>query len=92
MLNNEFLQDLSNRISRLIPMATSARKDIEGSISETLQSAFSHLNLVTREEFDAQLKVLQRAELTIAALEDKITALEKAQGTNSHSAEESGKQ
>ena len=92
MLNNAFFQDLSNRISQLMPMANSVREDVEESIQEVLQSAFSRLNLVTREEFDAQLKVLERAENTIADLEKKITALEKNQGMMSRSAEESEKQ
>lgn len=78
MLNSEFLQDLSNRISSLFPMAASARAEVENSIQEVLQSAFSRLNLVTREEFDAQLKVLERAEATIAELEEKVATLEKS--------------
>jgi ubiquinone biosynthesis accessory factor UbiK len=92
MLNNEFLNDLSNRISQLIPMASGVRKEVEGSIHEALQSAFSQLNLITREEFDAQLKVLERAENTIAALEEKITALEKNQKKMGHSDLENEKQ
>jgi len=76
----------------LIPMANSTREDVEGSIHEVLQSAFSQLNLITREEFDAQLKVLERAENTIAALEVKITALEKSQEMMPHSSVENEKQ
>ena len=79
MLNNEFLQDLSSRISHLIPMATGVRTEVEKNIHETLQAAFSRLNLVTRKEFEAQLKVLTRAEQTIAALEEKVAVLEKFQ-------------
>lgn len=92
MLNNVFLKDLSNRISKLIPMASGVREDVEDGIQEVLQSAFSRLNLVTREEFEAQLKVLDRAESTIAALEEKITALEKNQGVMSHTVVENEKQ
>ena len=80
MLNNEFLQDISQRIASLLPMAAQARKDVERSVEEVLQSAFSKLNLVTREEFDAQQKVLERAEQTIAVLEEKVAGLEKAEG------------
>ena len=82
MLNNDILKDLSHRISQLLPMATSVRDDVEKSIQDLLQTAFARLNLVTREEFDAQLKVLERAEQTIAVLEEKITALEQIQGIN----------
>lgn len=82
MLNKEFLQDLSARITRLLPMAAGVRDDVEKSVRDILQSAFSRLNLVTREEFDAQLKVLARAEQTIAALEEKIARLETMQQVN----------
>ncbi len=77
MLNNEFLNDLSARITRLLPLATEVKEETEKSIQQALQSAFSRMNLVTREEFDAQMKVLERAERTIAELETKIAALEK---------------
>ena len=80
MLNNEFLQDVSNRISGLLPMAAGVREDVEKNIERVLQSAFGRLNLVTREEFDAQQKVLQRAESAIAELEEQIKTLEVSQG------------
>ena len=79
MINNELLNELSTRISALLPMATEAKKDVEKSIQDLLSSTFSRMNLVTREEFDAQLKVLARAETTIATLEEKIARLEEAQ-------------
>lgn len=82
MLDNEILKDLSTRISRLMPMAAGVREDVEKNIQGILQQAFSRLNLVTREEFDAQLKVLERAQQTIARLEDEIAALEQHQGLN----------
>jgi len=78
MLNNDFLNDLSNKIAAMIPMGQNLRNDVEKNIHEILQSAFSRLNLVTREEFDSQLKVLERAEQTITLLEEKISAMEKA--------------
>jgi BMFP domain-containing protein YqiC len=79
MINNELLEDLSGKITALIPMATEAKEDVEKSIQELLGSTFARLNLVTRKEFDAQLKVLCRAEETIAKLEKKIARLEEAQ-------------
>ncbi len=92
MLNNEFLSDLSNKIATMMPMAQSVRNDVEKNIHEALQSAFSRLNLVTREEFDAQLKVLERAEQTIAKLEEKIQAMENAQAHEPIASAENEKQ
>jgi hypothetical protein len=41
-----------------------------------LQSAFSRMELVTREEFDAQAKVLARTRERLEALEARLAALE----------------
>lgn len=80
MLNNAFLNDLSRRIAALMPMASGVRDDVEKNVQEVLNTAFARLNLVTREEFDAQLKVLARAEQAIARLEEKIAELEGERG------------
>jgi len=80
MINNEFLKDISARISAVVPVAASVREDVEKGIHDVLQRAFASMNLVTREEFDAQLRVLERAEQTISTLEAKISALEQAHG------------
>ena len=82
MLNKEFLNYLSDQITRLLPMAAEARDEVNKNVHKTLEGAFARLNLVTREEFEAQLKVLERAEQTIARLEEKIDALEKDKGTS----------
>jgi len=79
MINNELLEGLSGKITALLPIATEAKEDVEKSIQELLASTFARLNLVTRKEFDAQLKVLSRAEETIAKLEEKIARLEETQ-------------
>lgn len=78
MLSNEFLQSLSVKAAKVFPAASAMQKDIEGNMYKLLQGSFAKLNLVTREEFDSQLAVLQRAEETIAQLEQKIAALEEA--------------
>lgn len=78
MIDKDFLEKLSARLSEILPVAGSLRADMEKQFMALLQSNLGKLNLVTREEFDAQLKVLQRAEQTIAELENKIAELEKA--------------
>jgi len=44
-----------------------------------LQAALSKLNLVSREEFDAQSAVLQRTREKLEALEKQVAMLEQAQ-------------
>lgn len=78
MIDKEFLETLSSRLAEVLPAAGQVRRDIEKQFFDLLQSNLGKLNIVTREEFDAQLKVLHRAEQNISELEAKISELEKA--------------
>lgn len=78
MIDKEFLEKLSARLSETLPNPGLIKGDIEKQFFTLLQNSLGKLNLVTREEFDTQLKVLKRAEKTIAELEAKIATLEKA--------------
>lgn len=78
MLNQKLLDDISARISELIA-ATPAR-DIEKNVRALLASAFAHLDLVTREEFDAKALLLAHAQEKLSALEARVAALEKTAG------------
>ena len=78
MIDKEFLEKLSARLSETLPNPGLIKEDIEKQFFTLLQNSLGKLHLVTREEFDTQLKVLKRAEKTIAELEAKIAALEKA--------------
>jgi len=77
MIDKEFLEKLSARLSESLPNPGLVKDDIEKQFFLLLQTSLSKLNLVTREEFDSQLKVLKRAEQTITELETKLTELEK---------------
>jgi BMFP domain-containing protein YqiC len=54
-----------------------ARGDLEGHFRRVLQSGARHLDLVSREEFDAQAKVLDRSRALIGELEARLKALEE---------------
>ena len=83
MINNEFLKALSEKISGVMPVAGNVKSDVQETVYKTMQQAFAQLNIVTREEFDTQLKVLQRAQQTISELEAKIEVLEnEVKGNN----------
>lgn len=62
------LQDAIPKISGLIP-----RKEFQA----TLQSVLTKMNLVTREEFDAQAAVLQRTRFKLEALESRCAEIEQ---------------
>jgi len=51
-------------------------------IKSALQAALSRMDLVTREEFDAQTAVLQRTRARLEALEDKLAELEQQDQEN----------
>ena len=65
---NQELQDALPLISSLLP---------KRELHIALQSALSKLNLVTREEFDAQTAVLQRTRLKLKALEARCAEIEE---------------
>lgn len=74
MIQPKFLEDISIKIKELV--STSPAADIEKNLRSLLQSAFAKLDLVTREEFDAQTQVLLKAREQLDALAEKVTALE----------------
>jgi BMFP domain-containing protein YqiC len=68
MLDKDLLEDISARAAALFPAAESARKQLQGQLFTLLQGSLGHLNLVTREEFDAQVMVLEKASARISQL------------------------
>lgn len=77
MLDNSFLKDLSDRLVALLPAAESFRDDVRNQIEQTLKKAFASLDLLTREEFDAQVQSLERSKQRIEELENLVTELEE---------------
>ena len=77
MLDNSFLKDLSDRLVALLPAAESLRDDVRNQIEQTLKKAFASLDLLTREEFDAQVQSLERSKQRVEELENLVTELEK---------------
>jgi BMFP domain-containing protein YqiC len=73
-MNDKFLSDLSARLAELA--ASNPAKDLERNFRGLLSSAFSRMDLVTREEYDAQAQVLARAREKLAALEARVAELE----------------
>lgn len=73
-LDNKFLNDISDKLGSLI--ANSPLQDVEKNVKAVLSTAFSKLDLVTREEFDVQREVLARTRAKLEALETRIAELE----------------
>ncbi len=78
MLNTKFIDDLARQISNSIPAGVKGlQQDVEKNVRTLLQGAFARLDLVTREEFDVQAKVLMRTREKLEALERLVAELEK---------------
>ena len=81
MTNKNFLDDISDKVASLLPKAEALGSEMKGELNEKIQSAIKSsmesLDVVTREEFDAQAAMLARAEARVADLEERIEALEK---------------
>jgi len=78
-LETRFLDELNKRISELI--AASPARDIEKNMRALLSSAFTRLDLVTREEFDVQQEVLRRSQEKLHDMEARVAVLEAALAT-----------
>lgn len=74
MIDTATLEQLQQRISDLL--AKTPAKDVEANMKALLQSFFARLDLVTREEFDVQQAVLQRALEHLDVLSRKVDELE----------------
>jgi len=73
---SQFAQRLSKELQDILPTINNLIPKRELQIA--LQSSLSKLNLVTREEFDAQSAVLQRTRQKLEALELRCAEIEQS--------------
>ena len=77
------LEDLAKSLMAALPSSLqNLEKDIQQQFKEILQSTFSRLDLVTRDEFDVQVKVLARTREKVDALQSHVDALLKEKSNN----------
>ena len=73
-MDTKLLDELNRKVRDLI--AASPAKDIEKNLRALLSSAFSRLDLVTREEFDVQQEVLRHTREKLQQMEARVAELE----------------
>ena len=73
LFDPKFFEELSAKISEIV--AASPAKDIEKNIKASMTAMFAKLDLVTREEFEIQRKVLERTREKIDALEARLAQM-----------------
>lgn len=71
---NDWFQDFQRNVSEII--AKSPAADIERNVKAMMAQTFTRLDLVTRDEFDIQKELLERALVRLSALELRVQALE----------------
>ncbi|MDC0423046.1 accessory factor UbiK family protein [Methylophilaceae bacterium] len=73
MIDKKNIQEISSKIREMAE--NSPISDIEDNVNALLQSTFTKIGLVNREEFDVQTQVLKRTRLKLEALEKKLSDL-----------------
>lgn len=76
MLNPELIKQRVEQLLNESPLA-GLSNDLKTVLQAQLQGMISSMNLVTREEFDAQLSVLERTQDQLKAMEQRLDALAK---------------
>ena len=76
MFDPKFFDELNKKISEVI--AASPAKDFEKNMRAMMMAMFARLDLVTREEFDVQMQVLQRTREKLDALEARLAQTDKS--------------
>ncbi len=78
MFDPSQLDELARRLAGVLPEGLKqVREDLEKNFRAILQSAFSQMNLVSREEFDVQAALLKRTREKLEVLEKQVQALER---------------
>ena len=78
MLDPKKLEEIAKQITESIPPGVKTMAEgAETKVKQILQAQLSRLDVVSREEFDVQSKVLIRTREKLEALEARIAQLEK---------------
>lgn len=76
MFDPKQFDDVAKKLFAALPSSLqNIEKDIQQKFKEVLQSAFSHMDLVTREEFDVQTKVLARTREKLDQIQKQVAEL-----------------
>jgi BMFP domain-containing protein YqiC len=75
MIDKSLFEDLYARINQALRDSPAA--DFEKNVKAILGAWFDRLELVQREDFDVQRKLLERAQQKLADLENRLAELER---------------
>ncbi|MBD2857919.1 accessory factor UbiK family protein [Spongiibacter sp. KMU-158] len=71
----DLFSQFAQQASRLISQGPDIQQDIEAKLQVLLQGALNKMNVVSRDEYDAQVAVLNRTRAKLEALEAQLAEL-----------------
>jgi hypothetical protein len=75
------IDEIARRLMDNLPPALRAtQRDLESNFRAVLRASLGKLDLVTRDEFDTQSRVLERTRARLEALEARVGAMEGSAG------------
>ena len=77
MKPTRIVEDVIRRVHEALPVEAIG-EDLRRNVAEMAGAAISRMDLVTREEFDAQLALLEDAKARVEALEKRVREIEAA--------------
>jgi BMFP domain-containing protein YqiC len=78
IMDPQIINSLARKLAESVPPGVRAmQEDLERNFRALLSATFARMNLVTREEFEVQQKVLERTREKLAQLEAEIQALQE---------------
>ena len=83
MDNNFRIDEIAKRLLEKVPPGfRTVQQDLESNFRAVLRSSLGKLDLVSRDEFDTQTKVLERTRARLEQLEAQVRELERSTGSN----------
>ena len=77
MIDNQTINQLSDKISDLLPPGLQQVKaDFDARVKQLLQQQLANLEMVSREEFEIQQRILERTREKLESIEAKLKELE----------------
>ena len=85
MIDPKLINELTEKLTAIIPPSAQALcNDLKKNVESILQASLGKMNLVTREEFDAQVQVLARTREKLEALAAELDQLEHKHSDKPH--------
>ena len=75
-LPNDFIQEISSQINKLVENKSQIKEDIKQNVTSLMNSGLGKLDVVSREEFEIQSQILARTRQKLEDLEKKVAELE----------------